>query len=276
MSASKASEAVRRLESELAVKLLHRTTRSVTLTPAGGRLLDRLGPALTEIAAALDVVKSTSDRPAGTLRLNVPPVAARVVLPRLLPRFIAAFPDVRVEITVDEALVDVVARGCDAGIRYGESLEKDMVAVPIGAREQRFALAASPKYVERQGRPNHPRDLLQHACLRVRHSNGAPIVWKFGRDGETIQVDAPAPLVANLGSGSELLIDAAIAGSGVVYLFEEMLQPHFESGALVPLLERWWLRFPGPFLYYSSRLHLPPPLRAFVDFIRQPKRVKRR
>jgi DNA-binding transcriptional LysR family regulator len=276
MSPSKASEAVRRLEAQLDVKLLNRSTRSVTPTEAGARLLERVGPALAEIASALDVAKSSHDRPAGTLRLNVPPVAARVVLPRLLPGFVAAYPDVRVEVMVDDALVDVLAVGCDAGIRYSESLEKDMIAVPIGPREQRFALAASPQYLERKGRPTHPRELLDHACLRVRHSSGASIGWNFKRDGETLKVDPPGTLVANLGNGSDLLVDAAVAGSGIIYLFEELLQPHFDSGALAPVLERWWLRFPGPFLYYSSRLHMPPALRAFVDFIRRPARGKRR
>lgn len=276
MSASKASEAVRRLEAELDVKLLNRTTRSVTPTEAGARLLERLGPALTEIASALDVVKSSHDRPAGTLRINVPPVAARVVLPQILPAFVATHPDIRVEVTVDDALIDVLAVGCDAGIRYEESLEKDMIAVPIGPREQRFALGAAPQYLERHERPTHPRELLGHACLRVRHSSGAPIAWNFKRDGETLKVDTSGPLVANLGNGADLLVDAAVAGSGIIYLFEELLQPHFDSGALVPILERWWLRFPGPFLYYSSRLHMPPPLRAFVDFIRRPTRAKRR
>lgn len=275
-SASGASEAVRRLEEELDVKLLNRTTRSVTPTEAGARLLTRLDPALAEIASALDVVKSSSQRPAGTLRINVPPIAARVVLPQILPAFVAAFPDIRVEVTVDDALVDVLAVGCDAGIRYGESIEKDMIAVPIGPREQRFALAASPEYLERHGRPSHPRELLGHACLRVRFSSGAPIPWNFRREGEALRVDPPGLLVANLGNGSDLLIDAALAGTGILYLFEDLLRPHFQSGGLTPVLERWWLQFPGPFLYYSSRRHLPPPLRAFVDFIRRPARTKRR
>lgn len=275
-SASGASEAVRRLEAALGVKLLNRTTRTVTPTEAGSRLLERLGPALAEITSALDVVKSTSLRPAGTLRINVPTLAARAVLPEILPAFVATYPDIRVEVTADDALVDVLAMGCDAGIRYSKSLEKDMIAVPIGPREQRFALAASPVYLERHGRPNHPRDLLEHPCLRVRFAGGAPIPWEFERDSETVKIDPTGPLVANLGNGSDLLIATAIASTGVLYLSEDLLRPHFQSGALKPILERWWLRFPGPFLYYSSRVHMPPPLRAFVDFIRRPARAKRR
>jgi len=267
-SASSASEAVRRLEAALDVRLLHRTTRTVTPTDAGARLLERLGPALVEIESALDVVKSSRDQPAGSLRLNVPTVAARVVLPRILPPFLAAYPDIRVEVTADDERVDILAAGCDAGVRYEEWLEKDMIAVPIGPRQQRFALAASPAYLERRGRPSHPRKLLDHACLRVRFSGGALIPWEFERDGEVLKVDPPGPLVNNLGSASDLLVAAAIAGTGIIYSFEDWLQPHFESGALKPLLERWWLRFSGPFLYYPSRRHMPAALRAFVDFIR--------
>jgi DNA-binding transcriptional LysR family regulator len=150
-SASSASEAVRRLEAELGVRLLHRTTRSVAPTEAGAGLLQRLGPALAEIGAALDVVKSSRDQPAGTLRLNVPVVAARLVLPRIVPPFLAAYPAIRIEVTADNQLVDILAAGCDAGIRYEETLEKDMIAVPIGQREQCLALAASSAYLERRG-----------------------------------------------------------------------------------------------------------------------------
>ncbi|WP_437896576.1 LysR family transcriptional regulator [Sorangium sp. So ce124] len=267
-SASSASEAVRRLEGELGVRLLHRTTRSVAPTEAGARLLERLGPALAEIAAALDVVKSSSEKPAGTLRLNVPVVAARLVLPRILPPFLAAYPDIRVEVTADDTLVDILAAGCDAGIRYEETLEKDMIAVPIGQREQRLALAASSAYLERHGRPTHPRKLLDHACLRGRFPNGALCPWEFERDGEVVKVDPTGPLVGSLGSATDLLVDAAIAGTGLIYWFEDWLHPHLESGALKPVLERWWSRFSGPFLYYPSRRHMPAALRAFVDFIR--------
>lgn len=268
-SASSASEAVRRLETELGVRLLHRTTRSVAPTEAGARLLARLDPALVEIASALDVVKASHDRPAGTLRLNVPTVVARVVLPRILPAFLAAHPDVRVEVTADDALVDILAAGCDAGIRYEETLERDMIAVPIGPRQQRFALGGSPAYFERRGRPTHPRQLLDHACLRMRFAGRAPLPWVFARKGETVRVETDGPLLGNIGNAVDLLVEAAVAGTGLVYGFEEWLAPHFESGALEPVLERWWLRFPGPFLYYPSRKHMPAPLRAFVGFVKR-------
>ncbi|MBX3538427.1 MAG: LysR family transcriptional regulator, partial [Chelatococcus sp.] len=159
-SASALSEAVRRLEGQLGVRLFHRTTRSVVPTEAGKRLLERLGPALREVDVALGVVNDFRDRPAGTLKLNVPVSAARLVLPHIVPSFIAAYPDIRLEVITEESFIDVLAAGCDAGIRYEERLEQDMVAVPIGPRIQRYATAASPAYLDRHGRPEHPRDLL--------------------------------------------------------------------------------------------------------------------
>jgi DNA-binding transcriptional LysR family regulator len=268
-SASSASEAVRRLEAEVGVPLLHRTTRTVTPTEAGARLLERLGPALAEIESALDVVKSSRDRPAGTVRLNVPTIAARLVLPRLVPAFLAAHPDIRVEVTADDHLVDVLAVGCDAGIRYQESLDKDMIAIPIGPRQQCYALAASPTYLAQHGRPSHPLKLLDHACLRLRFAGGALVPWEFERDGAPLKVEPAGPLVATLGNAADLLVATAIAGGGILYLFEDWLRPHFESGALKPLLERWWLRFPGPYLYYPSRRLVSPAFRAFIDFVQK-------
>ncbi len=266
-SASSLSEAVRRLESALGVRLLNRTTRSVMPTEAGARLLDRLGPALGEVEAALDVVNGFRDRPAGTLRLNVPVSAARLVLPQIVPPFLAAYPDIRLEIIAEDSFVDVLAAGCDAGIRYDERLEQDMIALPIGPRVQRYATAASPAYLDRCGRPDHPRDLLAHACLRGRFASGAMNAWEFERDGEIVMVEPSGPLVVRIGAATDLAVDAAVAGCGVIQLFEDWLRPHLESGALEPVLEPWWQRFSGPFLYYPGRHHLPAPLRAFVDFI---------
>lgn len=269
-SASSASEAVRRLEAAVGVRLLQRTTRRVAATEAGARLLNRLGPALSEIDAALDVVKSSSERPAGTLRLNVPVVAARLILTSLLPSFLAAFPDIRIEVTVEDRRVDLLEVGCDAGIRYEETLERDMIAIPIGPRTQRFALGASPRYLAERGMPRHPHKLADHACLRLRFPGGALVPWEFERGGRVIKVDPTGPLVGNLGNASDLLIAAAIAGTGVIYSFEDWLEPHFGAGTLKPVLERWWPRFSGPFLYYPSRRLMPAALRAFVDFIQRP------
>ncbi|GGE00368.1 LysR family transcriptional regulator [Polymorphobacter glacialis] len=266
-SASGLSEAVRRVEASLGVRLLHRTTRSVRPTEAGARLIERLLPALAEVETALDVVNGFRDRPAGTLRLNVPVSAARLVLPAIVPPFLAAFPDIRLEITAEDGFVDILASGCDAGIRYDDRLEQDMIAVPIGPRVQRFATAAAPAYLARHGIPGHPRDLLEHACLRGRFSSGAIPPWEYERGGEIILVEPTGPLVVGIGAATDLVVDAAIAGTGIIQLFEDWLRPHLDSGALVPVLEDWWRSFSGPFLYYSGRRHLPAPLRAFIDFI---------
>ncbi|MGX1096474.1 LysR family transcriptional regulator [Amorphus sp. MBR-141] len=267
-SASSLSAAVRRLETRLGVRLLNRTTRSVAPTEAGVQLAERLAPSLGEIGEALDLVNAFRDRPRGTLKLNVPGSVVRLVLPAIVPAFLKAYPDIRLELIVDEGFVDVLAAGCDAGIRYEERLEQDMIAVPIGPRVQRFAVGASPAYLDARGRPEHPRDLLEHACLRSRFPSGANPAWEFERDGETVVVDPKGPLVVTAGTGTEFAVEAARAGLGVVALFEDWLRPDFESGALEPVLEAWWQSFSGPFLYFPGRRHLPAPLRAFVDFVR--------
>ena len=266
-SASSLSEAVRRLETGLGVRLLNRTTRSVAPTEAGARLLERLGPALGEVEAALDIVNLFRDRPAGTLRLNVPVSAARLVLPGIVPPFLAAYPDILLDVVAEDGFVDVLAAGCDAGIRYDERLEQDMIAVPIGPCRQRFATAASAAYLDRRGRPDHPRALLDHACLRGRFASGAMTAWEFERDGDIVRVEPRGPLIVRVGAATDLAVDAAVAGTGIIHLFEDWLRPYLDSGALEPVLEPWWQRFSGPFLYYPGRRQLPAPLRAFVDFI---------
>jgi DNA-binding transcriptional LysR family regulator len=267
-SASGLSDAVRRLETKLGVRLLNRTTRSVVPTDAGKSLLARLDPVLSEVENALDVVNGFRDTPTGTLRLNVPVSAARLVLPAIVPRFLAAYPEIRLEVMADESFVDVLAAGCDAGIRYEERLELDMLALPIGPRVQRMAAAAAPAYLARRGHPQHPRDLLSHACMRARFASGAMIQWQFERDGETLRIDPPGPLLVQVGGAIDLAIETAVAGTGIVYLFEDWLRPYIERGELVPVLESWWPAFSGPYLYYPGRRLLPAPLRAFVDFIR--------
>lgn len=203
----------------------------------------------------------------GTLRLNVPASAARLVLPAIVPPFLAAYPDIRLDVVVEESFVDILAEGGDAGIRYGERLEQDMIAIPIGPRWQHMATAAAPPYLAARGRPGHPRDLMQHACLRGRFASGAMPAWEFERRGEVVTVDPGGPLVVHISGGVDLAVDAALAGCGIIHMFQGWLQPHMVSGALVPLLEDWARPFTGPFLYYSGRRYLPAPLRAFVDFV---------
>ncbi|WP_395676626.1 LysR family transcriptional regulator [Inquilinus sp.] len=265
VSASSLSDALRRLEGRLGVRLLNRTTRSVTPTEAGERLLERLGPALGEVAGALDAVNSFRDSPAGTLRLNVPSIVARHILPPIACRFLAAHPGIRLEVVGDDSFVDVLAEGFDAGIRYEERIERDMIAVPVGPRRQRFVIAAAPSYLAARGRPHHPNDLLDHACIRHRFPSGRVAPWEFERDGRVIRISPEGPLVA---TSLEMEVAAAVAGLGLISMFEEALRPDLDSGALVPVMEEWWQPFSGPFLYYPSRTHMPAPLRAFVDFIK--------
>jgi DNA-binding transcriptional LysR family regulator len=267
VSASSLSEAIRRLEGQLEVRLLNRTTRSVTPTEAGQRMLERLAPALGEIAGALDAVNSFRDSPTGTLRLNVPSIVAMHVLPPLANRFLAAHPGITLEVESNDTFIDVLAAGFDAGIRYDERLELDMIAVPIGPRVQRFVAAGAPGYIDLHGRPEHPRDLLHHACIAHRFASGVKPPWTFERDGEPVKITPKGPLVA---SNMELEVSAAVAGLGLIYTFDEFLRPAIDRGALVPVLEGWWQSFPGPFLYYPSRVHVPAPLRAFIDFIQGP------
>ncbi len=264
-SASALSEALRRLEARLGTRLLHRTTRSVTPTEAGQRLLERLSPALREVAGALEAIERTNEGPTGTLRLNVPTAVAVLVLPPILSRFLAGHPGVTAEVTADDGFIDVLAAGFDAGVRYDERLERDMIAVPIGPRVQRFATAASPAYWAAHGRPEHPRDLLNHRCIRHRFASGAVAAWEFVRGDETVRVEPRGCLAANL---SILEVEAAIRGLGVIGTFEGFLAPAIAEGRLEEVLRDWSERFPGPFLYFAGRRNLPPPLRAFVDFLR--------
>lgn len=268
------SETVRRLEDRLGVRLLHRTTRSVSPTEAGGRLVEQLAPLLTQVDAALAGLNALRDTPAGTLRLNVPVGVARLVLPSLLPEFLALYPDIQVEVVAEDTVVDVLAAGADAGIRYDEKLEQDMIAVPIGPRTQRFAMAAAPDYLAAAGMPERPSDLLQHRCLLGRFGNGTLFSpWELECGDEVVRIEPKGPLTVSISGAMDLAVDVAIAGVGIIGLFEDWLRPHIEAGRLVPVLPEWWTPFPGPFLYYSGRRLVPPPLRAFLDFIRSARQT---
>lgn len=272
VSPSSMSEAVRRLEASLGVRLLHRTTRSVSTTEAGERLLARVGPALGEIGGALDAVHAEDGEPTGTLRLNVPANVSRTVLPDIVPQFLRAHPGIRLEVTAEDSFVDILASGADAGIRYEERLEQDMIAMPIGPRTQRIITAAAPAYLAARGTPGHPRELLKHDCMRLRFSSRALAMWEFEKEDETIRIEPRGPLLVQPGLACDLLIASAIEGLGVVRLFEDWLQPELEKGTLVRILDDWDEVFSGPMLYYSGRRHLPAPLRAFIDFVKRQRR----
>jgi DNA-binding transcriptional LysR family regulator len=263
VSASTLSQSLRDLEASLGLRLLNRTTRSLALTEAGRSLLQRLQPALGEIAAAVEETRSAQAAPSGPLRINAPEPAVELVLAPLIAGFLAAYPQVRLEVVSESALVDIVAKGFDAGVRWGESLAQDMVAVPLGG-PQRYVVVASPEAIERFGAPQHPRDLLERPCLRVRFANGGEHPWEFERDGEILRLSPTGPMVTN---SVGLLMRAALDGAGFLLTFDGYAAEHLASGALVSVLDDWSDRFPGPFLYYPSRRNLPSALRAFVDYV---------
>lgn len=265
MSASSLSDCIRRLESDLGVRLLNRTTRSVTPTETGARLLRRLRPALEEIGAAFDDLDDSTHGPVGTLRLNVPVPVARFMLPTLMPAFLRRYPGVSVEVAMDNTHIDIHAAGYDAGVRYEEALARDMIAVPIGPRRQRFVAAASPAYLEENGTPRHPRDLPAHRLVGHRFESGKLGVWELEKKGRTVRIPPQGPL---LSSSQDLEVGAALGGVGIIYTFEEYLRPFLDQGKLLPVLEDWWQSFDGPYLYYHDRRHVPAPLRAFVEFIK--------
>ncbi|MGR4866860.1 LysR family transcriptional regulator [Caulobacter sp. LARHSG274] len=264
VSASSLSEALRRLEADLGVRLLNRTTRSVTPTEAGERLLARLTPALADVTLALDEVNAFRDSPTGVLKLNVPGAVARIIFPDLIPRFLKAYPGVRLEITAEDSFVDVLAAGFDAGVRYDERLEKDMIAVPLSG-PQRFVVVGAPAYFAAHGRPVHPRELLGHPCIRHRFASGSSYAWEFEKDGEVIRIQPEGPLIT---TSVELELAAAEAGLGLFASFEGFAAAAIAAGRLETVLDDWLPPFTGPYLYYPSRRHMPAPLRAFVDFIK--------
>lgn len=267
LSPSTVSEKVSMLERSLGVPLFIRTTRSVTATEAGQALAERITPLLTEMRAALNDVASSQRCVRGVLKLNVTGAVMVDILPGLLDRFLSRHPQLRTELMVDDRLVDATLAGCDAGIRYGEHLAKDTIAVPIGPRTQRLALAASPAYLASRGSLVHPAELLEHDCIRLRFSSGALTPWEFEREGESFSVNPPGRLIIGV-NGVSAAIDLARSSKGIIATFENWLQPHFETGDLEPVLPDWWLTFEGPWLYFSSRF-MSAPLRAFVDFLRE-------
>ncbi|KQR71597.1 LysR family transcriptional regulator [Rhizobium sp. Leaf384] len=273
LSPSTVSERIASLETRLAVPLLIRTTRSVNLTEAGQTLASRLSPLMREARAALQDVASSKGQVRGQLKLNVTGAVMVDILPPLIDRFLNRFPEVKLELVVEDRLVDVIAAGCDAGIRYGEHLAKDMIAVPIGPRYQRLALAASPGYLDARGAPVHPNDLLNHDCIRFRFSSGALTAWEFERGEQSVTVDPPARLTIGV-NAAPAAIELASAGHGIICTFENWLRPALEAGALKPVLPEWWTRFEGPRLYFSSRL-MSAPLRAFVDLLGEERRSDR-
>ena len=269
VSPSALSHVIRGLEGTLDVRLFNRTNRSIRITAAGEQLRDRIAPALGDIADAVAHVRSHR-RPSGLLRLNVPRIAAELVVRPVLGRFLTAYPQVRLEVVSDDGLVDIVAAGFDAGIRPGRRLGQDMIAVAVGA-PLRFAVVASPVYLDGRERPLRPEDLHGHACIERRYPSGTRYAWEFARGGETMEVDVSGPLVAD---DSALMLAGALEGVGLAYVPDGLVSRHVETGALVRVLEEWSPPLPGFFLYYPGRRQIPAPLRALIDMLRSEPQVE--
>ncbi len=265
LSTSAVSYAIRALEERLGVGLFHRTTRSVALTEAGQRLMERLQPALGQVHDALEEMNRFRATAGGLLRINATRAAvATQLLPRLGP-FLRAHPDVRLELTENDGLVDIVAEGYDAGVRLHEFVPEDMVAVPLGP-SLRGVIVASPDYLRRHPLPVHPRDLLQHECIRFRFASGHLYRWQFARDGQSLELDVPGRLTF---SEQTSVIRAALDGLGVAYVLADAARSFVEDGRLVEVLEDWSEPFPGFVLYYPRQRQMASALRAFVDMLQQ-------
>ncbi|WP_066806722.1 LysR family transcriptional regulator [Sphingomonas asaccharolytica] len=256
------SQTIRQLEERLGVRLLNRTTRSVAPTTAGERLYQRLRPAVDELDAAVTEATSTRERPAGVLRINAPRTAAlRLIAPRL-GRFHRDNPGVILDVTVDDALTDIVAGRFDAGIRLGELLEKDMIAVRLTGEMEMIAVA-SPDYLARHGTPETPDELHNHACLNWRWpTDGSLYRWEFEENGREFEIAVNGPIIAN---DIEVVLQAALQGLGIAYASHEWIEGWLKEGKLVRVLERYSPKFPGVYLYHPSRRQQPPALRAFID-----------
>ena len=256
------SQTIRQLEERLGVRLLNRTTRSVAPTTAGERLYQRLRPAVDELDAAVAEAASTRERPAGMLRINAPRTAAiRLIAPRL-GRFHRDNPGVILDVTVDDALTDIVAGRFDAGIRLGELLEKDMIAVRLTGELEMMAVA-SPDYLARHGTPETPDELHNHACLNWRWpTDGSLYRWEFEEDGREFEIAVQGPIIAN---DIEVVLQAALQGLGIAYASHEWMEGWLKEGKLVRVLERYSPKLPGVYLYHPSRRQQPPALRAFID-----------
>ena len=264
ISTSAVSHAIRGLEEQFGVGLFNRTTRSIALTDAGQRLFERLQPMLRDVGDAIEEMNSFRAKPAGTLRINTSRTGAHLLLAPLMGRFLATYPEIHLEIVDDDGLVDIVAGGFDAGIRYQESVPEDMVGVRIGA-EQRFAVVAAPAYFQAHGEPGHPDDLSRHECIRHRFPSGRLFKWEFERDGVEIEVDVRGRLTVG---DMDLALRAALDGIGLTFLIEERVAEPIADGRLRRVLGDWCPPFPGPMLYYPRQRRMPSALRAFIDMTR--------
>jgi DNA-binding transcriptional LysR family regulator len=268
ISPSALSHAIAGLEKRLGVRLINRTTRSVSLSQAGERFLARVSPALREIAGAIEDVNAFRDTPTGTLRINFKERAGHLILRPVVAKYLRLYPDMQVELTVEGRPIDIVAEGFDAGIRLAESVPQDMVAVPCGP-DSRFIVVGAPSYFERKSVPRSPADLLAHECIRRRMPGGKLYRWEFEKRGEEMALDVPGRLTLD---NDGLMIEAALEGLGLAFVSDWWVADYLGDGSLQAVLEDWTPPFPGLCLYYPRHRHMTAGLRAFVDLIRQEKK----
>jgi DNA-binding transcriptional LysR family regulator len=264
LSPSTVSHLMSRLEQRMGVRLLHRTTRSVAPTQAGERLLARLRPALEELRSALGEVDDFRGVATGRVRINVPEQGARLLLRDVVPAFQKQFPDIELDVVTESRLVDIVKEGFDAGVRLGGTIPRDMIAIPLGGQARGIAVA-SPKYLARHKPPQTPDDLQSHECIRIRLPNGKLYAWEFEKRGQARVIDVPGRLILNQ---EGLMIEAALAGLGVAYVFESSVRDALKARRLTSVLDDWCPSFPGAFLYYPGNRNVPAALRAFVDTLK--------
>lgn len=264
VSRSALSHAMRGLESDVGVRLLHRTTRSVSLTEAGERLLARLRPVLSDLDHALDDVARDDNALRGTLRINGSEGAIRQLLQTVVPRFLAMYPQMELDLVSEGRLVDIVAEGFDAGVRLGEAVHKDMIAVRV-SDDVRFLAVASPRYLRKHGRPAVPEDLQTHRCIRQRLPSGKRYRWEFARHGEEIVLDPPGAITLD---SNTLMVEAALDGLGIAYVPEPYARDAIKRKRLVAILDDWCPAIPGLFLYFPGNRHIPAGLRAFIDLLK--------
>ncbi|OYX00905.1 MAG: LysR family transcriptional regulator [Rhizobiales bacterium 32-66-8] len=254
-----------KLEAGLGVRLFKRTTRSVSLTEAGRLFVARVGPTLQDLFGALDAVKSHRDRPSGTIRINAAPFAAREIMAPLVVEFLRRYPDMRVDIVTEGRLVDVVAEGFDLGVRVAGLVPSDMIAVSLG-RPQRYAVVASPRYLQQNGRPRVPPDLLAHTCIRVRLPDGGLFRWRFEKAGETAQIDVDGPIILDEGSLARIAVRESL---GIGFFLEQDVRADIASGDLLRILDDWTPPSPGLCLYYPGRRNLSAGMKAFLALARE-------
>ena len=271
VSVSSLSQRLRALEERLGVRLLNRTTRSVALTEAGELLVGRVGPAMADVASALEQVRGLREVPSGRLRINAPAPAVQLVLAPMVAPFLTRYPQIELEIVAQTSLIDIVREGFDAGVRYGEHLAQDMIAVSLGP-PQRYAVVASPSFIAAHGRPKQPKDILDRPCMVTRFESGVQVEWEFEKAGRIVKITPAGTLIS---AHTGLQLRAACDGLGLWMTFEGHVRAAIDTGALVSVLDDWCPYFPGPFLYYPSRRQPPPALKAFIDFVGEWRKQKR-